>query len=97
MSGTIEKTTLLVLNMEYSLDRNSIYASNIRTDRSFFNQFFSIRYTKNGTSKILSLNNRTTDFMQNTLVFETRDEVLNADKIELLLTNRNHRYVFNLK
>lgn len=97
VSGTIEKTTLLVLNMEYSLDRNSIYASNIRTDRSFFNQFFSIRYTKNGTSKILSLNNRTTDFMQNTLVFETRDEVLNADKIELLLTNRNHRYVFNLK
>lgn len=97
ISSTIEKTTLLILDMEYSLDQNSVYAGVIRSDNQFFNQFFSIRYQKNNTTKIISLSNKTTKNMQNTLVFETRQEVLDADKIELLLTVRNHRYVFQLK
>lgn len=97
VSGTIEKTTLLVLGMEYSLDENSIFSSVIRTDDEFFNQLFSLRYQKDGNTKIVSLNNRTTKYMQNTLVFETREDVLTADSIDLLITVRNHRYVFKLK
>ncbi len=97
LSGTIEKTTLLVLNMEYSLDENAIYTNTIRTENQFFNQFFSLRYKKNGVTKIVSLNNKTTKNMKNTLVFETREEAKNADEVELLLTVRNHRYVIRLK
>ncbi len=97
ISGTIEKTTLFILGMEYSIDPNSIYANVIRTDEHFFNQFFSLRYQKDGVEKIVSLNNRTTKYLNNTLVFETREEASNADKVDLLLTVRNHRYVFNLK
>lgn len=97
LSGTIEKTTLLILGMDYSLDEGSIFKSVIRTEEEFFNQFFSLRYQKDGSTKIVSLTNRTTKNMQNTLAFETRQEVLDADVIELLLTVRNHRYVFKLK
>lgn len=97
LTGTIEKTTLLILGMEYSLDEGSIFKSVIRTDEEFFNQFFSLRYQNSGKTKIVSLTNRTTKNMTDTLAFETREEVVNADVIDLLLTVRNHRYVFKLK
>lgn len=97
VSGTIEKTTLFVLGMEYNIDPNSIYASVIRTDEHFFNQFFSLRYQIEGVEKVVSLNNRTTKYMKDMLVFETREEASRAEKLDLLLTVRNHRYVFHLK
>lgn len=97
ISGTIEKTVLLVLNTDFNLDKNSIYANNIKNDARFFDHFLSLRYEKNGKVKIVSLKNRTTEQLKDALVFETRQEVKEADKIDLLLTVRNQRYVFNLK
>ncbi len=97
VSSTMEKTILLVLSIEYSLDQNAIYTQNILSDYQFFNQLFSIRYQKGNKTKIISLNNKTTKNMKDTLVFETRQEVLDADKIELLITVRNYRYSILLK
>lgn len=96
-AGTIEKTTLLVLNMDYNLDKTTIYANNIKSDTKFFDNYLTIEYTKNNVRKILSLKNRTTERMQNTLVFELREEVKNADSINLLVTIRNKRYSIILK
>ena len=96
-TGIIEKTTLLVLNMEYSLDKTTVYASNIKTDTKFFDNYLSIEYTNGDTTKILSLKNRTTNKMKNALVFELREEVNNADSINLLITVRNQRYKIKLK
>lgn len=94
---TIEKTTLLVLNMDYNLDKTTIYANNIRNNNKFFDNYLSIEYTKGNKTNIISLKNRTTKKMKNNLVFELRDEVTDAEKINLLVTVRNKRYSIKLK
>lgn len=95
--GTIEKTTLLILKVNYNLDKTTIYAENVRSDLKFFDNFFSIEYTKEDTTKILSLRNRTPEQLKNVLIFELREEVKNADHINLLITVRNRRYKIVLK
>ncbi len=95
--GIIEKTTLLVLDIDYNLDKTTIYSNNIRSDNKFFDNFLSIEYKNAETTKILSLKNRTTDKLKNKLVFELRDEVNKADSINLLVTIRNQRYRIKLK
>ena len=95
--GTIEKTTLLILNMNYNLDKTTIYANNIKTDTKFFDNYLSVQIKKGDTTKILSLRNRTSEKMKDTLVFELRDEVNDADQINLLVTVRNKRYAIKLK
>lgn len=97
VAGSIEKTKLLILDIDYSLDQNAIYSQVIKNDLQFFSQFFTVRIEKDNKTKIVSLKNRTTKNMQNKVVFETTDEINNASKIELLITNRNNRYVINLK
>ena len=97
VSGTIEKTILLVLNNEYSLDPTSDYLNAMKFDTKFASQFLSLRYTKNGQSQIASVYNRTTSFMKNVFVFEIRQEIAEADHVELLLTIRDKRYIYCLK
>ena len=97
VSGTIEKTTLLVLNNNFHLDPESDYFDALRTDAKFASQFLALRTTKNGETKLTSMYNRTTSFMKNVFVFEIRQEVLEAEQVELLLTVRDKRYIYRLK
>ncbi len=97
VGGNIEKTTLFILNTDFNLDHNSIYSQNIKDDQKFYEQFLSLRYVKDGKNYTVSLKNRTTKYMQDTLVFETKEEVARAEHVDLLITIRNQRYVFNLK
>ena len=95
--GNIGKTTLLILKLEYNLDQNSIYASNIKNENKFFEQFLSLRYTKDNQTKIVSLQNRTPNTLKDALVLETSEDIINAEHFELLATIRNKRFVFELK
>ena len=95
--GIIEKTTLLVLNIDYNLDKTTLYSETIRSDFKFFDNYLAIEYKKGDQTKILSLKNRTTDKLKNTLIFELRDEVNSAENINLLVTIRNKRYRIKLK
>lgn len=97
LSGSIEKTKLLVLNMEYTLDDSTSYASAIKSDMKFFEHYFALRYERNGVSHIVSMNNKTTAYMEDVLVFETRQDAEMADKLDLLITVRNKRYIIHLK
>lgn len=97
LSGTIEKTTLIVLDVDTNLDQNSIYAKSIKTENKFFAHFLSLRYKKGNQVYTIPLKNKTTENLKGVLVFETKSEVLNADSIDLLVTVRNRRYVFQLK
>lgn len=97
ISGTIEKTILFVLEVENNLDRNSVYVNSIKNDNKFYDHFLSLRYKKGNQIMIVSLKNKTPEHLKDALVFETREEVRDADKIDLLITVRNHRYIFNLK
>ncbi len=97
VAGTIEKTTLLVLDINYNLDKTTNYGNNVKADNLFFNNFISVEYTKNSVTKESTVKNRTTDKMENRLIFETTDEIKDADNINLLLTVRNKRYKIVLK
>ncbi len=97
VSGTIEKTTLVILNMEYQLDSNTIYASNLKSDAKFFDHFIHVRYEKDGKSNLVTVRNRTTPLMKDVVVFEAKEEIKNADRLDLLVTIRDKRYVFRLK
>lgn len=97
VSGTIEKTTLLVLHHDFHLDEESDYWNAMKTSAKFSNQFLSIRTLNNGETQLISMYNRTTPFMNNVFVFEIRKEILEAEQIELLLTVRDKRYIYRLK
>lgn len=96
-TANIENTALLILDMEYSLDKTTIYANNIKVDTKFFDNYLSIEYIKGNTKKIMALKNRTTEKMKNTLAFEVKEEIKNADSINLLVTIRNKQYKIKLK
>ena len=97
ISGSIEKTTLLILDMNYHLDSEAIYTNFIKNNLKFLDQFFSLRIVKNVETLILPLKNRTNEHIQNKVIFETRSEAREADTVELLLTVRDKRYVYLLR
>ncbi len=97
ISGTIENTILLILNVDYHLDSTSIYAHNLKSDLKFFDHFIHVRYEKDGKRILLPIRNRTTPLMKDVVVFETKEEIKSADKLDLLVTIRDKRYVFRLK
>ena len=53
--------------------------------------------TKNNETKILPLNNRTPSNLKDALVFETSQDIVNAEHLELLITIRNKRYIIQMK
>ena len=97
LSGSIEKTTLFVLNLDYSIDENSMYRSNIKSENKIFDKLFSLRYVIDGKTYTISLKNKTPENLKEAFVFETKQEVAKAEKIDLIVSVRNNRYVFNLK
>lgn len=92
-----ENTTLLILNMEYNIDRNSVYGSNLKSDLRFFDDYFSVGYEKDNKMNYVNVVNRTTNMMKDTIVFEVSEKIKTADKLDLLVTIRDKRYVFKLK
>lgn len=97
LSGAIEKTILFVLEADFNLDQNAIYAKSIKNDNKFFEHFLALRYKKGNRIYTTTLKNKTTEYLKSAFVFETKEEVKNADTIDLLVTIRNRRYVFQLK
>ena len=95
--GTIEKTTLLILNVDFHLDTTTIYANYSKSNTKFFDHFLSVESIKDDASKIFPVINRTPDQLNNILVLELQEEVKNADHLNLLVTIRNKRYKIVLK
>ena len=69
--------------MEYQLDSNTIYASNLKSDAKFFDHFIHVRYEKDGKNNLVTVRNRTTPLMKEVVVFETKEEIKNADRLSL--------------
>jgi len=89
--------TLLVLNYEMLLDTDSAYSSFIKSEKSFFNNFASIRYKIGETEYTQVPTNKTPNNLKNILVFQVSDQIKNATEIDFLITVRNKIYSVTLK
>ncbi len=96
LGSTIEKTILFILDADFNLDETTIYASNIKNNNAFFEHFMTLQYVINGKTSIAKVSNKTNSNM-NRYVFEVHNDVSEADSINLLITNRNKRYVIKLR
>ena len=80
------------------IDHTTDYYKTARTSRLFPEHFLSVQYTSyDGSKKIAEAKNQTSQTYQKGVILETTAEILNASKIDLLITIRDQRYIINLK
>ncbi len=90
------KQTLIVLDYDLQIDQDTPYAKTNSKISSFASNFFTIRYTVDGSSYIQDIKNLTPDNLKNKFVLQVNADVENASRVDLLVTIRNKTYVINL-
>ena len=87
---------LLILNYNMTLDLNSTYASYIKSDKGFFNNYLSVSYEMDGTEYNSSVINRTPTNLNNVLVLQVSSKIKDSSQVKIKFTIRNKTYVINL-
>ena len=96
--GTYQnQQTLVVMDYDLTLDNTAASYININEINAFVENFWQIKYTINDNEKIVSVKNVTPTNLKNKLVVQTDGNVMNADKIDLLVTIRNRCYDISLR
>lgn len=85
--------TLMIVKGKLDLDKNSSFVLNRKNKNSFFDSFISVNYDGN-ESRVKDL---TPSFLNNEYILEVDNGVLNANKINMLITIRNKKYEVALK
>ena len=89
--------TLLIMDAEYILDKNTLYYRSAKTDRLFPNHFFSLQYNDSAMNlKTVKIENITPS-NYNGIILQVPNEIKFATKINLLVTIRDKRYGISLK
>ncbi|MBE6161032.1 MAG: hypothetical protein E7158_02260 [Firmicutes bacterium] len=87
------KTTLLVLDVDTKIDKESVYYNAIQNMNEFYENFFTIEYDGiESTTKNVTPSN-----LKNKIVLVVPENIINSNKLNLLLTIRNQKYIVNLK
>lgn len=94
---SIASPSLLVLDYELSLDKNTSYYKEIKKDSLFFKQFAKVRTTKNKKTTTYNIKDLTPNDIKNKVVLQVDSDIKQADSIELLITIRNKEYIVKLK
>lgn len=84
---------LLVLNGTLSLDSNSTYYQNAKKGLSFYDAFVQIRYD----DLIAPVTNATPTSITDQYILQVDENAAKANKIDLIITVRNKKYILNLK
>lgn len=88
---------LVVLGYDLNIDPTAAYAKVSTRASTFASNFFKIRFSTDDSTYTESVKNVTPDNLKDKLVLEVNNEILNASRIDLLVTIRNKNYVINLK
>ncbi len=91
------KEALLVMDYELNLDSNSFSATNINNLKNFSENFLQVEYYINNKKYISQIKFLNPANYDKKIVLQTDGNLLNADKINLLITIRNRCYLVNLK
>ena len=88
-----KKKVLLVINGSLNIDKNSTFATNLKTNLSFFDAFVRLRYD----DKISPITNRTPSSYTEGFVLEVDENAKSAKKLDLVINIRDKQYIVNLK
>lgn len=94
---TTGMSTLLVLDYDYDLDKETTYGKYTKNDLSFFDDFASVKSGINNYFFEYDVINVTPKNLTNKLILQVNGDILNDTDTDLLFTIRNKRYVINLK
>ena len=89
-------TSLLVIGYDLDLDKDSSYVSNLKSDKSFFTDFFKVGATVNGAYKEFDVIDITPKNLSNKRVLQVDGDILSTNHIDLDVIIRNRKYVINL-
>ena len=96
-ANSTRNNTILKLESELKLDTETIYYRNNRDDYSFFTNFVSVKYIKNGkyiTEKTEALTADTNDGSYYLLV---PSDAAKSNELSLIINVRNREYIYKLK
>lgn len=91
------KYVLIVMDYELELDKTADSYVNVNDLKAFATNFMEVEYTINGEKIKTGVNYRNPSRVKNKLILETDGNVINADRVNLLITIRNRCYAVRLK
>ena len=89
--------TLLALNGEFIIDKESSYSKYKLANSNFYADFMEIEYTTGGSTHTSKVTNKTPDVLDGTVILQVPKKVEEATSINLVITVRNTRYIYKLK
>lgn len=90
-------TTLLILDYELRLDKNSTYMSVNDDQFSFFQDFIKVDFIINDQRYHSKVKIKNMDRYRDYLILEVSSKIKNANKIEFIVSIRDQKYVIYLK
>lgn len=87
------KTTLLILDVKTTLDKNATYTQYIKSINNYYENFFTVEY--DGIES--STKNVTPSNLKNKIVLQTPAKIKDSSKLKLVITIRDKTYKVNLK
>lgn len=88
---------LLVLDVNFKLDKTCAYYQNRKSTSSFIKDFINIRTKKNGKVNTYLVDSLTPNDLNNVWLLTVENLIEGSDKIDLLITLHGKSYVINLK
>ncbi len=89
--------TLMVIDYDLTLDKNSKYMNSSNDYKNFFEDFMTIKYTVNNVEYTSNVKLSNPKNYQDKLVFRINNNIINADSIKAIITIRNISYSVKLK
>ena len=96
-SKTHKMATLLVIDYDFDLDKETTYGKTTKDDYTFFTDFVSVKSVTGETTSVDNVVNITPKNLTNKLVLQVKGDILNAHDLDLYVTVRNKRYIIDLK
>ena len=90
-------STLLVLDYDFDLDKETTYGKSNKNNLNFFDDFVSVKSGINGVINEYDVVNVTPKNLTNKIVLQVKGDITNSDDLDLYVTVRNKRYIINLK
>lgn len=96
---TNNNSTQTYINLigKIKIDENSVFAKTSKLTDTFINTFFSVEGIKNGVKSTYSVKNVTPGNYTDGYIISSSSNLSDADKINLIVTIRNKKFIINLK
>ena len=89
--------TLLVLDYDFDLDKDTIYGKYTKNDFNFFNDFVTVKGVRREEPFEYNTFNVTPSKLKNKLILQVTGDIRDAEDLDMYITIRNKRFIIDLK